>query len=95
MKDKCHGHGIIRYGEKTFLDFDLTGFNVERGLKFIMCLICKRMETGMKAAGEKGKRTGEERFTSLTKASFMKVSGWMEMQNVELCQTLKGMKQKA
>lgn len=33
MKDKRHGHGIIRYGEKTFLSYDLTlellEFNVE------------------------------------------------------------------
>lgn len=58
-----------------------------------MCLICKQMETGTKAVGEKGKGTGEERFTSLTKASFMKVFGWMEMQNVEPCLTLEGMKQ--
>lgn len=51
------------------------------------------MEIGTKAAGEKEKRTGEERFTTLTKASFMKVFGWMEMQNVELCLTLERMKQ--
>lgn len=24
MKDKPHGHGIVRYGEKTILDRDLT-----------------------------------------------------------------------
>lgn len=24
MKDKCHGHGIIHYGKKMFLDYDLT-----------------------------------------------------------------------
>lgn len=57
--------------------------------------MCKQMEIGTKVAGEKGKRTDEERFTSPTKASFMKVFGWMEMQNVELCLTLRGMKQQS
>lgn len=56
-----------------------------------MCLICKQMAIGMKAAGEKGGRAGEERFTTPTKASFMKVFGWTEMPNVELCLTLGGM----
>lgn len=58
-----------------------------------MCLTRKQMEIGTKAAGEKGRRAGEERFTTLTKASCMKVVGWTEEQNVELCLTLEGMKQ--
>lgn len=92
MQNKRHGHGTIHYGEKTFLDYDLTlesiVSNAERGLKRFMCLMCKPMETGTKAAGEKGKRAGEESFATLTKARFMKGFGWAEMQDVELCLTL-------
>lgn len=41
-------------------------------------LVSKQMETGMKAPGEKARRTAMESFTTLTKASSMKAFGWME-----------------
>lgn len=51
------------------------------------------MKTGMKAAGRMGRRMAMESFIIWTKASFMKASGWMEWQNVELSLILEGMKQ--
>lgn len=58
-----------------------------------MCLICKQIEIGTKAAGEKGRNTEKENFITQTKARFMKDFGWMEMQSVELCVILEGRKQ--
>lgn len=50
------------------------------------------METGTKAAGEKGRSTERERFTTRTRASFMKGFGWTETQNVALFVILEGKK---
>lgn len=47
--------------------------------------VFKWMEIGMKDPGEKARRMEMESYTILTKASFMKAVGWMEMQNVGLC----------
>lgn len=46
--------------------------------------VFKWMEIGIKDPGAKGRRMEVESYTILTKASFMKAGGWMEMQNVGL-----------